>query len=80
MTWPRFWPSSSTVVLPAFCVWTSLSEIIAASSACMPYAFIAVVRTSTDVAVVVKPAFARFAASETNCPTFSVDTLAESAW
>ena len=72
--------SSSTVVLPRFCVRTNLLEIAAASSSDNLYALIAVVSTSTAVDVSVNPAFARFPAVSTNPTALSTDTPADNAW
>ena len=66
ITVPMLDASSSTVVLPKFCVVINKSDTLVASLACNPYALIAVVRTSTAFAPSVKPPFASFIASVVN--------------
>ena len=79
ITLPIDEPNSLTVVLPKFCVCMSLLAISSAVPAELPYAFMTVVRTSTDVAASVNPAFASFVDSVTKATASPVDCPADIA-
>ena len=75
VTCARFCPSSSTVVIPLFCVCISIFAILSASSVSIPYAFIVFASAERDVSTSVKPAFASFAAVSRNAVASPISSV-----